>query len=501
MLNILYSSFDRKERSIYDDLEMLLQEVDNYKNNLQVAGVISETERDMISWIMKIYLGTGTFPSYQIFCQNFTEADKAFKAPPKPLIYIRPEDFRTYIFDFIDYRMNDYVVRGIDKLNKLIKVHGITEEISNEMERLKSLSNRNKAKDVSIDIDGKSNYDLLKSRPIGMPTGIKAVDSRIGGLSVGTMSVIAGFTSQFKTTWALNIAHQNSYNNGYNIAYITLETPKQDMYWNLLSCHSYMSKFSKYPFIPHDRIRTSQLTKEEDDYLFNVVEKDLKSDEVDKDGNTYPRGKIVFMDESDFNCFSFGEIQQALYKVDDKLNGRLDAVIVDYIQLCKFANDSGISYSEVSTVNAYTSFFRRMSQNFRKVYDSSGRSSVKQLIVILLSQIRRDSWRRAVNHGGVYDVTCMSDSSELEKSAHRIFTTYTTEELKERKVAQVQILKNRTGQTMQAEPAEVFVEGAASVFCDEDGMDVNSFAGNDQTSSLSAAFGSIGGFGGLGGLI
>ena len=50
---------------------------------------------------------------------------------------------------------------------------------------------------------------------------------------------------------------------------------------------------------------------------------------------------------------------------------------------------------------------------------------------------------------------------------------------------------------MQAEPAEVFADGEAYVFCDEDGMDTNTFAGNDQTASLTAAFDSLGGLAGL----
>lgn len=491
MINIFFSCFDKREESIYDDLGLLMAEAENYKKVLNVPDILTDDEWKKVEWLRKNYEGVKKFPSYQIFCQQYPDAIDSFVNPPEPIKDIQPNDLRTYIFNFIDFRTNLYISAKMEKLNKTIAEYGITNEISDEINRLENLSNRNKAKDIELTIDGKGNYAALKMRPKGMSTGIQAIDSRIGGMTEGTLTVIAGFTSQFKSTFALNIAHLNAYYKGYNIAYITLETPKQDMYWNMLSRHSYLSKFSKYPFIGHDKMRKAELTADEEDYLFNTIEPDLTADEELDDGSTVPRGRVVFLDESDFKYFSMGEIQQTLTRVDEQLDGKLDAVIVDYIQLCKFAG-SGINYSEVSTVNAYTSFFRRLSQNFRRVRDKNGKENIKQLTVIILSQIRRDAWRRAVNHNGVYDVTCMSDSSELEKSAFRIFTTFTTEELKERKVAQVQILKNRTGMTMQADPAEVFANGEASVFCDEDGIDVNAFAGNDQTDALSASFAGIG---------
>jgi replicative DNA helicase len=472
---------------------MFLTEAENYKRNLRVADVLHDSEEKYIKFLVRSYEMSGSFPSETYFCQNFPEVEAQILAHKQSTEFnlINPEDIRHHIFRLIDLRTNDYIARRMSKLQDAIKAQGITAEIADELVRLQHLSNRNQAdQDVSIEIDGRANYNALLARPAGLKTGVRAVDERIGGMNEGTVTTIAGFTSQYKTTFAVNIAHLNAYNYCYNIAYITLETPKNDMYWNLLSCHSFDRKFTKFPFIGHDEMRQTKLEDDpaKRDYLFDVVEKDLTSPMVLPDGTTQERGRVIFLDESDFNYFTFSEITQVLEKLDDKLGGKLDALIVDYIQLCKFSDSTTINDNETSTINAYVSFFRRLSQNFRKVVDANGEEHVKQLSVILLSQIRRDSWRKAVNHGGVYDVTCMSDSSELEKSSHRIMTTFTTEELKERKIAQVQILKNRTGQTMQAEPAEVFADGEAYVFCDEDGMDANVFAGNDQTASLTAAF-------------
>lgn len=494
MRNILYSCLGKAGSvgsSYAENLRMFEVEAENYKTVLKVPDVLHEKEKGILDWLIKCFDLSGTMPTIDLFVAQYPEL-KDYFAETSSIVEIKTNDLRVYIFNLIDFRVNDYISKRMAQLNEKVKEVGITQEIQTELERLQKLSNRNKAKNVELNISGRENYQSLKLRPEGMKTGIKAIDDNIGGMNEGTMTVIAGFTSQFKTTFSLNIAHLNSYYLGYNVAYISLETPKQDMWWNFLACHSYDTKFSKYPFIGHDRMRRCKLNPEEEDYLFNVVEPDLDSPMELPDGQTAKRGKVIILDESDFDSFSFGEIQAVLDKVDEQLGGNLDALIVDYAQLCKFSGSS--SKGETEQVNAYVSFFRRLSQNFKKTVDENGNEKTKQLIVLLLSQIRRDSWRKAVNHGGVYDITCMSDSSELEKSAYRIFTTFTTEEMKQRKMAQVQILKNRSGQTMIAEPAEVYADGEAYVFTDEDGMSQNSFAmnGGDSTASLSAAFDDLG---------
>lgn len=303
------------------------------------------------------------------------------------------------------------------------------------------------------------------------------------------------------TTWSLNIARLNAYELGYNIVYISLETPKQDMNWNLLSRHSYEVHLSKFPYVGHDRMRHCQMTKDEEDFIFNEVEPDLKGSYVDENGQEHKRGKIIILDESDFNTFSFGEITAVLEKVDDELNHQLDAVIVDYVQLCKFSG-SGFTSDANAQINSYVTFFRRLCQNFRKEVDANGNETVRQLTMILLAQLNRTGWQKAVRNNGVYQLDALADANELERGSARIFTTFTTEDMKARKSAQVQILKNRTGQTLY-DPVTVFADGECYVFMDEDnqaGSTWGSAGAGVGQSAMEAAFSGIdmdsfGGFG------
>nr|DAV41689.1 MAG TPA: Helicase REPLICATION [Bacteriophage sp.] len=764
MRNVIYSCLSKSDPYYVDYLRIFEEEADNYKKQFKIDGVLSDVERKFMDFIIKSYEVSGETPSLDLFVKMFSEY------PVEDDLRIAEEiginDFRVYIFNLIDKRVNKYIANRLDELNAKVKSDGITDDIAQEFTKLTSLSNRNKAKDINIEIDSKQEYDNKKLRPVGLVTGIPEIDDKIGGMSPGTVTTIAGFTSQYKcvsenervytnrglltmkeiynvgvrsdlmvqsefgmrklvavhdegvknsyiiyiggipietspvhrfrvltdsglewveaqnlkcgdrivqslkychhdsggnaehwkheaeliartrkefddnlftesivcwkafigelfrhigyviengktflyffsdtkaysvsrllsamgistvfvnsklfikgsislqrfidvvgihtynevvhfvrlselddeyigdnelvairnkdfdeykhaeltwnivtdieqsecymydltvdgsptyclngyvthnTTMSLNIAHLNAYELGYNICYLSLETPKEDINWNLLSCHSYSTKFQRYNFVSHAKMRWGTMTADEEDFIFNEVEPDLKNDYIDDEGNTRKRGKVIILDESDFKTFSFGEISSVIEKVDDKLGGKLDCVIVDYIQLCKFSGQ-GVTYDANSQINSYVTFFRRLAQNFKKEIKEDGTEEVRQLTMILLAQINRSSWQKASRNDGRYDITCLADANELERGSARVFTTYTSEDLKARKSAQVQILKNRAGQTMY-DPVTVYADGEAYVFMSEDGM--NSSFGGDGLASVESAFASM----------
>lgn len=764
MRNVIYSCLSKSDPYYVDYLRIFEEEADNYKKQFKIDGVLSDVERKFMDFIIKSYEVSGETPSLDLFVKMFSEY------PVEDDLRVAEEiginDFRVYIFNLIDKRVNKYIANRLDELNAKVKSDGITDDIAQEFTKLTSLSNRNKAKDINIEIDSKQEYDIKKLRPVGLVTGIPEIDDKIGGMSPGTVTTIAGFTSQYKcvsenervytnrglltmkeiynigvhsdlmvqseygmrklvavhdegvknsyiiyiggipiepspvhrfrvltdsglewveaqnlkcgdrvvqslkychhdgggnaehwkheaeliartrkefddnlfteslvcwkafirelfrhigyviengktfmyffsdtkaysvsrllsalgistvfvnsklfikgsvslqrfidvvgihtynevvhfvrlselddeyigdnelvaicnkdfdeyvsaeltwntvtdieqsecymydltvegsptyclngyvthnTTMSLNIAHLNAYELGYNICYLSLETPKEDINWNLLSCHSYSTKFQRYNFVSHAKMRWGTMTADEEDFIFNEVEPDFKNDYIDDEGNTRKRGKVIILDESDFKTFSFGEISSVIEKVDDKLGGKLDCVIVDYIQLCKFSGQ-GVTYDANSQINSYVTFFRRLAQNFKKEIKEDGTEEVRQLTMILLAQINRSSWQKASRNDGRYDITCLADANELERGSARVFTTYTSEDLKARKSAQVQILKNRAGQTMY-DPVTVYADGEAYVFMSEDGM--NSSFGGDGLASVESAFASM----------
>lgn len=407
-------------------------------------SILHNKEVELIEFLLKCYDNAKQMPSRVIFENNFPDLQKrAFDGVP----VIVPEDYRVYVYNFINKRVNKEISKNILKINQEIEKNGLSEDLMEQLNQMHRLSNLNKVKPIVTDLSIKNIYQDRLSRPAGMIFNIDCLDSRLGGLNFGTLTTIAGFTAHYKSVCATNLAYYNAYFNGYNVLYLSLETPKEEAYMNVLCRHSYNSFFPDYLFIPHDKIRQCLLGQDEEDYLFNVVEKDYIENS---------KGRLIILDESDFNTMSYGEIYAVFEQIDDMLGGNLDAFIVDYIQLLKY---TGGRKDDNTVINDYVSMFRRMTQSFR---DGSKR---KKLIGVLLSQINRESWKKAVKRGGEYDLTCLADANELERGSHRVITTFTTEDLKASKEATIQILKNRMGMTLIT-PTSVFADGESYTFLD-----------------------------------
>jgi len=467
-------------------LEQILVEHNTYLS--QGLGILNSIEAECINFMLTSFRNSQQFPSQTLFESVYPQTIPEFVGMTElPL-----EDFRVYIGNKVSYRTNKQIAVKMESIKSLIETEGMSEELMGRLEEFKKLSDRTKSKDIQVGMDFRSIYEQKLTKPVGLTTGIEEIDQRIGGMSEGTITTIAGFTSHFKTTHALNIAHRCTYHKNFNLIYLSLETPKEDMYFNLLCRHSYESKFKDISFVPHDRIRKCELSPEELDHLYNVVEPDLSSpitDDMgnivyDDEGKTYSRGKLIILDESDFVSMSFTDIYNTFEKIDDMLGGRLDGFFVDYIQLCKFIeNQKGMDDNRM--INSYVTFFRRMTMNFR-----SGKLN-KKLIGVLLAQINRVNWIKAVKKCGVYDLTCLADANELERGSYRVITTYTDEDMKNRSEAQLQILKNRGGPTMW-NPHKIYANGESYVFGEEMEKFGATLGGNANSGMMGDILGSLG---------
>lgn len=267
------------------------------------------------------------------------------------------------------------------------------------------------------------------------------------------------------TTWGANILYNNVYNLGYNCAVISLEVPREDYLYNVLGRHSSDSKFSKYPFISHEKIRRHTMSSDEEDYLLNEVLDDFTNNS---------KGQLFILDETDFKNMSYTEIRETLYKVDDicfeKTGSGLDCILIDHAHLLKFTdNANSRGKSEAGLVNDYISFFRRLTLKFRKtdMLDANGHPVYRQLCSILLAQSNRTGFENACKKKGQYSMLAIAEFNEIERASYRIFSIWTDDILKEAKEALVCVLKNRSGST-QYTPMTVFADGEAYVFGDSD---------------------------------
>lgn len=417
--------------------------------------LLSSREREAFTYLRKVYEDTASFPSEVLFFQEFEDLE----LPVSSADPLSDHDLDiVYKQEFIR-RSKQLTSRELMKMASGVVDSGFTDDLYDRIRTLYHLNQDKELTDEAFSLESiRDIYQDKKTKSAGLLTFVKAVDEKIGSLTLGTVNVLFGWVGSFKTTWALNMLYNNTFRLGYNAVYISLEVPKEDIMFNLLSRHSFDPKFSQYSFVPHEKIRKTELTEEEEDFVFNEVLTDLA-------GNS--KGKLIILDETDFKTFSPGEIRAKLEEIDERLlaedMGCLDAVFWDHANLFKFSGEQGRYMNQGDIINHYVSFIRQLSIKFVK---DKGSDTYRTLCNVVLAQANRDGWKRADKAGGRYTLVALSEANELERAAYRVFSVYTNEDLKQSKEATVQVLKNRSGATLW-EPTPIFVDPEAYIAGDE----------------------------------
>lgn len=442
----------------------------DYFLDVERKVLISSQEEQAFLFLKESYENSGTTPTEEYFLQKFDMMKVPFKSA-KELSLV---DLKVHVANLIHKRVNQDASKNLMKIATEVAQSGFTYDHLDLIRQYANLSKDEVVVDTTESSDSfRDFYNQKKQQPTGLQTFIKEIDSKIGGMAPGSLTTLAGYTSHGKTTFAANIAYNNAKKLNYNICYLSLEVPKEDMMYNFLSRHSFEPKFTKFAYVPHEKMRFCTMSDEEESFIMGEVLDDFMTS----------GGKIRILDETDFKTMSFGEIREKLEGVDDEMVEEtgypLDAVFVDHAQLLKFSQ-SGKKYSnENSVLNDYISFFRKLSIDFRR--DSEGNS--RKLAVLLLSQINRDGWKRAVKNNGQYNLNALAEANELERGSQIIMTIFTDEQLKLANEAHVQLLKNRNGVTMN-EPTSLFADFRAYVV----GDDMQGFSDTMSMDDLESVF-------------
>jgi len=221
----------------------------------------------------------------------------------------------------------------------------------------------------TANFEGKVEYDVIKSRPVGMKFFLTQLDVEVSGIAYGSMLTIFGYVGAMKTTMLLSLIYSNAKDLGYNTVVITLEVPKRELYFNLLSRHAY--EMDPGTEITAKKIKKAMLNDEEEDFLWNKVEPDFKSME----------GNIFILDGTDITDSS-GRITETSFAAQiERIHTQygVDCISLDYVQLI-----SNFGFSKGSqAANEFIAFFFQ----YLIAFDNK-----RGLIGILLSQANREGW-------------------------------------------------------------------------------------------------------------
>ena len=222
------------------------------------------------------------------------------------------------------------------------------------------------------------NENLSGAKDItGTPTGFEKIDSKSGGLQKSDLIIIAGETSQGKTSLAVSIM-RNAADFGAKIAMYSMEMKKEQITARILSMES---------GVPANQIMYSRLT----DSQLQAVDKGI--------GKVSGKG-IYFDDRSTSNIDTI--ISSIRYM---KLKYGIDGAIVDYLQILNVNMKGANKEQQMGDV-------ARRLKNLAKELD---------IWIIALSQLNRDTMNP------VPTLARLRDSGQIAEAADVVILIYRPE--------------------------------------------------------------------------
>lgn len=342
------------------------------------------------------------------------------------------EDIQVASRLFIQNRLNKQMSNKLLNLAEIVAKEGITESVVDQLDKMTmsdaAVSTYEKIQDQISEI-----YRRTVDNH-GIKTHTRKIDDVIGGLKPGQISTIAGYTSAGKSMFCVSLMHE-AIKQGYNVCYITLEIPKDHVLFNLISRHSVDTLPDGRPRferkLSHGAMKDRTLAMDEWEYCEKAILPSLEK---------LP-GKYYIVADADFEAKTYYSFTTKLQEIDELCvseSGKgIDLVIVDYVQMFKFAEDLTGRASEFEITNKWVNYFRGQALNFLK--------SKRQVHVTIAAQINRNGWLKAAKRDGEYDLTALAESNEIEKASSIIIALFSDERLKESKEVKFQILKNRDG--------------------------------------------------------
>lgn len=256
----------------------------------------------------------------------------------------------------------------------------VTNEVTERLASLfKSSSTQISTLGDSIKIIHKQIYEnQLDERPItGTPTGFRKIDERSGGLQKSDLTIIAGDTSQGKTSFATSIM-RNASASGAKIAMYSMEMKQEQIAARLLAMETGISS---------SKIMYSKLLSEQ----LNTIDKGIGRIE---------RLGIYFDDRS---TSSIDMILSSIRYMKAKFD--IDGAIVDYLQILN-VNMKGVSdEQQMGTV-------ARRLKNIAKELD---------IWVIAISQLSRDK------DNSMPSYTRIRGSGQIAEAADNVILVYRPE--------------------------------------------------------------------------
>lgn len=267
--------------------------------------------------------------------------------------------------------------------NSYSEAEDILDVTNSVTEELASLFKSSSTTVTTINDGLESVYEMVKenfsgNKPMtGTPTGFEKIDTKSGGLQKSDLIIIAGETSQGKTSLAVSMM-RNAIYSGAKIAMYSMEMKKEQITARILSMESGVAA---------NQIMYSRLT----DSQIQAIDKGI--------GRVYGTG-IYFDDRSTSNIDTI--ISSIRYM---KLKFGIDGAIVDYLQILNVNMKGANKEQQMGDV-------ARRLKNLAKELD---------IWIIALSQLNRDTMNP------IPSISRLRDSGQIAEAADVVILVYRPE--------------------------------------------------------------------------
>lgn len=378
--------------------------VDRYIETLETLEYLSETDKRYFNEFKVLKGKMGKTPSYTTLLYEFGVKSWKSSKDEEGLLYTVEQLDELFILlekKNIEHKISQLAKDFISDIKKGVFNEVLVDDMSNYNILLHTNQNIVDCYDNLEEI-----YDnFVERKPI--LTGIKELDENEIDFAKGELTTLMGATGGFKTTFMTNLAY-NKIKEGRNVAYLSLEIPKVDMYFNLLSLHSTDNKFSVH--IPHSEAKRSSLTAEQKKVLFTDVYDDFKQ---------YKK-YFALIDSKDIGLNSFSNYTKLLNNIDKKFVKEtgvgVDIVIVDNIQILK-NNTETMGNNSYEVVSRWIDYFRRNTINFL--------GTDRTIATFVVSQVSRKGQEDSERRYGKYSLNALADSAEIERQSANVFSIKT----------------------------------------------------------------------------
>ncbi len=248
-------------------------------------------------------------------------------------------------------------------------------------------------------------------------------DKMTSGLQKGELIIIAARPSMGKTAWAINIAQNAATKAGASVAVFSLEMSKEALLRRMLSSQAWVDQ---------RKLQTGFLSREDQNKLRLALEDLVEAK--------------VFIDDTP--GISLTEMRAKVRRLKQSNDGRLDLVVVDYLQLMTASRGAKGYENRTQEVSAISRGLKALAKEM-------------DVPVIALSQLSRNSERRGDDKKPL--LSDLRESGSIEQDADVVAFIHREsyynrdnaegEDSAENKTAEIIIAKQRNGPTGSVELA------------------------------------------------